>query len=451
MIIRCIVVALSLMSASVACAEKQYLYQWNAGNGTTWPDWTYKTDVRYGNPGFTRDNHTVVSSQNYPEMFAVGGYGSSNLAIVDASNRAPSTTSGGSFKVYDTGLGTSNQTSWWMWMGASQLSVNPAVTNSTTNRMDFYIKTDGVESISESGGVNSVPGDNFHIGTYLCWAGGGADGQNCPTEASGQHWYHYLTIQNGAWIHVSLDRHPTHKRGACSTDVSGCVVGDNPSFIEWEKNYYENINSMYFEIRYGQTALTTMWIDEVGFDTVTNENEQSVTSLWVGYWPSDDYWRISWKDMSFQTASGYGLASGNYFSTFEIRYSTSPITNANWDQATPVSTELFSGVAYTGSENRALVRRVGDDVVTVYTKFKLPDNVETSNSVIYFAIKDVSVGGGHAGTNWPWTRLDGHNAPSSNVRTIDYALSASTSGVVGIGVSSGSSRMSSGGSRFVTQ
>ena len=69
--IKILIITTSLVTSvqvQLAQAAKQYLYQWNAGNGTTWPDWTYKTDVRYGNPGFTRDNHTVVSSQNYPEM-----------------------------------------------------------------------------------------------------------------------------------------------------------------------------------------------------------------------------------------------------------------------------------------------------------------------------------------------------------------------------------------------
>lgn len=415
------ITALFLISALPAHAEKKYLYQWNTGSGTTWPDWTYQADVRYGSPGFTRNTHTTLSGQDYPEMFEVGGYGSDNLAVIDTTNRAPSTDSGGSFKVYDTGSGTSNQTSWWMWYGATSFSQDPGVTTSTTNRMDFYLRTDGMTKISETGGANSIAGDNFHIGTYLCWSGTGG-GAGCPTEANGQHWYHYLTIQDGAWIHVSLDRHPTHKRGACSADVIGCVAGDNPSFIEYGKNYYENMNTMYFEIRYGQPSTTTMWLDEVGFDTVANENEQSVTSLWVGYWPSEDSWRISWQDMSFQTASGYGLGDGNFFSTFEIRYSTSPITNNNWSSATPISAELFSGASYTGSTNRAIVRRVSDSSPIVYTKFKLPDDVEANNNVIYFAIKDVSVSGGHAGSQWPWTRLDGHNAPSSNVRTIDYHI-----------------------------
>lgn len=414
--------ALIILSVSNVHADKQYLYQWNDGSGTTWPGWTYQADVRYGHPGFTRNISTLYSGQTYPEMFEVGGYGDDNLAVIDSDVRAPSTTQGGSFKVYDTGLGTTNDVSWWMWYGLTQLSNDPGVTNSATNRLDFYLKAQGVIDPTETGDKDSISTRNFHIGTYLCWDGGGIDAQNCPEEAAGQHWYHELVIKDDAWVHVSLDRHPTHKRGACSTDVTGCVAGDNPSFIESGKNYYENMNSVYFEVRYDQPELVTMWVDEVGFDTAANENEQSVTSLWVGYWPSDDYWRISWQDMSFQTASGFGLIEGNTFSTFEIRYSTAPITNANWDAATPISAELFSGTEYTGSIDLSKVRRTGSGLTTVYTKFKLPDNVESSNDVIYFAIKDVSVSGGHAGTKYAWNRLDGHNAPTSNVRTINYNL-----------------------------
>jgi hypothetical protein len=45
---------------------------------------------------------------------------------------------------------------------------------------------------------------------------------------------------------------------------------------------------------------------------------------------------------------------------------------------------------------------------------------------IYFAIKDVSVAGGHIGTTWPYNRSagDAHDAPSNNITLVDYDLSA---------------------------
>lgn len=412
-----------LVFCALSAQAKEYLHRWNSAgdSGQTWSGWTYQADARYGHPGWARNNHTENAGDEYPEMFEKGTEGS-NLATIDATKRAPSTSAGASFKFYDDGTSGAHNSQWWIYYGLNQLSVDPGVTNSTTNRMDFYMYREGINVFPEDGGYNSIPQSSIQIGTYLCWTGGEAGGENCPTESSGQHWYQYLTVQPGAWIHVSLDQHPTHKRGACNgSDNTGCVVGNNPSNTEWGKNFYENMHQMYFEDSWGNTSLTSFWVDEIGFDYAPNENEQSITSVWVGYYSGDDYWRIGFQDVSWMTSSGPGVGDDK-LSTFEIRYSSSPITNATWDVATKVSAELYAGTAYTGSTDTSMIRRTEGSKYQVYTKFKLSDDFEAANDSIYFAIKDVSVVGSHTGASYPWNYDDGHDAPSSNVRTIDYAL-----------------------------
>lgn len=399
-----------------------YLYQWDSGSGTSWTGWTYSTDVRYGRTGYTRNIHTVWMGEDYPEMFEKSSYGDDNLAIIDITERAPSTSSGGSFKVYDTGLTSFNDVAWWVWYGREPLSADPGITDSTTNRWEFYIKLQGVAAVPETGAYNAITGDNFQVGTYLCWENGGAGGEDCPTEGANQHWYHNMKYQSGAWIKTSLDRHPGHRRGACNgSDNSGCVWGDDHPYTEYGRHYYEYMHQFYMEVPYDQAGTPSMWLDEMSFRTASNENEASVTSLWVGYWPADDYWRMGWMDMSFQTASGPGLTS-NTWSAFEIRYSTSPITNANWDSATKVSAELYAGTGYTGTTDNSIVRRSSDSYPNVYTRFKLPDAVESGYQTIYFAVKDVSATGSHVGSIYPWNSGDAHNSPSASVRTIEYSL-----------------------------
>ncbi|MCP4024593.1 MAG: hypothetical protein GY729_22325 [Desulfobacteraceae bacterium] len=69
-----------------------------------------------------------------------------------------------------------------------------------------------------------------------------------------------------------------------------------------------------------------------------------------------------------------------------------------------------------------LVRRPNSWGTVVWTRFKLPDAIEQSHNQIFFAIKDVSVGGAHTGTQWPWNKGDDHDAPTDYIRTIDYSL-----------------------------
>jgi len=130
-----------------------------------------------------------------------------------------------------------------------------------------------------------------------------------------------------------------------------------------------------------------------------------------------------WHDSSYATASGQNLDNTTQ-STFEVRWSTSPITNENYSQATQITPEWFGGVEYTGSNN--LIRRIDSWVTKTTTQFELPDNIESNYNRIYFAIKDVSIAGAHAGTMYPWTRTDGHNAASPYIRTIDYNLRPDT-------------------------
>jgi hypothetical protein len=231
----------------------------------------------------------------------------------------------------------------------------------------------------------------MHFGTYLCYDG------DCPKEGPGnQHYYHYLTVHENAWIHVLLDRHPQHKRGK-----SGYYdPGNNPTSNDG-KNYFEVMNKFYFEIRYAQPNPTAYWIDDLTFYTTDqNENDESVSSVWVGYWPNRDKWEIGFNDCSFNI---YGNDS---IGTYEIRWSTNPITNNNFSLATKIKPEYYE------FQDTRRIRRPNSWKYPAWTQFTLPDNIESQNDIIYFAIKDVS----------NTANGDGHNAPSDYIHTIDYQI-----------------------------
>ena len=419
-----------LLTSTTAQAEKRYLFQWDEGQGTTMPGWTWHED---GNQVIT-SNHPgwIVNGDGpfggavtfpwgpSPRTFEMGGSSSGAWAKIDPSRRAPSTNCGGSLHIYQDDL-DGNRAAWWLWYDGMPLSERGVVTNEAIDRWSFYIYLEGISGASSEGA-----GSTFHMGTYLCKDTGEpayGTGDGCPYEGPGnKHYYHYLQFSPGAWLHVELDEHPQHLRGSFVTE-------NNPALAEFGMDYLSSLNQWYFTpVTDEQPGLVSYWLDEMYFYATSDpeecaepqQNNDSITSLWVGYWPETGKWQIFWQDQSYETASSQGLNDYTN-STFEVRWSTTPITNANYEQATPIQPEWFSGPQYTGS-SEPLIRRVSSWRPAVTTQFELPAQVTSSAAIIYFAIKDVSIAGGHSGTNWPYNRPDGHDAASPYIRTINYHL-----------------------------
>ncbi|KJR40836.1 S-layer homology region domain protein [Candidatus Magnetoovum chiemensis] len=408
-----------------ASAMEAVLYDWNSGSGKSFPNWTWYDDVAYGHPGWIMDSGQTYSWGPGPRNFEKDDYGSDNLAQIDLTEIAPSTNTGGSFNIYETGSsGAVHLCSWWVWYDGQPMS-NWNKADADTNRWSFYLKTTGMEPIVDNGAYDSILNYNYHIGTYICWNDGRpvyGTGDGCPYEGPGnQHYYHLLTINPDTWLHVLLNNHPNHRR-------SSSVLANDPTFFESGRHYLEHLNQFYMEIRNEQQQSTNCWIDEMRFYSTKDteepaQNESSITSLWVGYWPSTDYWEIGWQDMSWDDE---GISrDGTTQSTFEARYSTSPITNENYNSATQITPLFYSGAESTGSTAN-LIRRPDSWSRPVWTRFTLPDAIETAYNRIYFAVKDVSAIGDHVGTTWPWTVGDGHNAPSAYIHTIDYYIRPDT-------------------------
>lgn len=399
------------------------LFDWNNGHGQIFNGWRWNNNVAYKNPGWVlSEEGPLGGGEKYAwgwgvRSFNKGDYGKKNTALIDTTDYAPSTNGGGSLKITETDDSKDHRSTWWLWYDGKPLSER-GITNKKTDRMDFYLKAEGMNGQKADGRKESLV-NNFHIGTYLCWktvktAYGRGDG--CPYEGPGnQHYYHYLGINPGAWIHVVLDQHPQHKRGSKHT------INNNPTWDKNKKNYFEQLSQFYIEIRARQKQKTNFKIDEVLFysteDSVEpQQNEQSISSLWVGYWAEKDVWEMGFHDKSQRKYND------EHNSTFEIRWSISPITNKNFHNANLIDPMFYGGVKAAGLGGENLIRRANGWQSNVWTRFKLPDNVEDEHFKIFFAVKDVSVLGNHIGTKWPYNKGDGHNAPTSNIKIIDYYL-----------------------------
>jgi hypothetical protein len=399
------------------------LLNWNDGTQQFFEGWTWLDDVSYGSSGWLLDVEGPLGGGEQfkwgwgPRSFNKGDYGQKNTALIDTFDISPSTNSGGSFQVKETDDSTDHRSTWWVWYDGKPLSER-GVTHAKTDRMSFYLKTTGMNGLNDDGGKESI-GNNFHIGTYLCWNTGGpayGSGDGCPYEGPGnQHYYHYLAINPGAWIHVLLDQHPQHIR---SRNVT---LENNPTWSTYQKNYFEQMSQFYFEIREKQSNKTSFNLDELNFfssdDMVeTEQNDESITSLWVGYWEDKDVWEIGFHDESYESYND------SMNSTFEIRWSTVPITNDNFHAAMPITPMFYSGVGFAGENSEHLLKRANGWASNVWTRFELPNEIENNYVKVFFAVKDVSKLGKHIGTKWQYNKGDGHDAPSSNIKIIDYYL-----------------------------
>lgn len=387
-----------LLAGNYALAQNaKTLYSWDApkAGGTTWPGWQHYPEGAsdYEHWGWRKLDGKFYSGNDsnwLPRVHEKTDYGVSCQATIDTENIAPLPDNHGAFKVYDDGSKSTYQACWWYLNGQNFGDLGYADQN--TDRLSFYMKVQGMDTSRPTNG--DIANANMHFGTYLCYDG------YCPKEGpSNQHYYHYLTVHDNAWIHVSLDRHPQHKRG-----MSGFYdPGNNPPASDGE-NYFDVMNKFYLEIRYPQPKPTAYWIDNVTLhQTEQNENDISISSVWVGYWPNTDKWEIGFNDASF---ASYGNDS---IGTYEIRWSTSPITNNNFSQATKINPEYY---AY----DTGRIRRPNSWKYPAWTQFELPDSTEKGHDIIYFAIKDVS----------STANGDGHNAPSPYIHTIKYHLNSTT-------------------------
>jgi hypothetical protein len=428
MIINCVISTILIISlCSTKSSGETMLFDFNSGSGKDLPGWTWTDDVSYGKAGFVRDIHSDTLRGKMPRILFKTDYGNKNDLEISLSEKAPSTSTGGSLKIFEKPENTVHQCGIWMWSGSATLR-NEGVVDENTQQLDFYMKTTGMSTFEDNdtnGSSEGVPNGNIHIGTYLCWGSGQATGDGCPYEGPGnQHYYHYLSINPGAWIHVKLDQHPTIRRNQGKSRY-------NPAFYDdGIHHYWQYLSEMYIEIRSAQTGPTEMFLDELKFLsnddlTETDVNNSSITSLHVGYWANNDYWEIGWNDCSFNDED---LGMNDYTqSTFEIRWSISPITNENFNQANKITPLKYGGESYCGPGGKNLINRPNAWARVAWTRFTLPDDVEQTNDKIYFAVKDVSIKGGHIGSVWPWNKGDGHDAPTHKIKTIDYSM-GSTSG-----------------------
>src|SRR5262249_23203924 len=114
------------------------------------------------------------------------------------------------------------------------------------NRMSFYVKLPTIfdQGIGGRVGVPGAQDYNFIVGTYPI----DPATQDSRPRNEDTHYYHYMAMNGGGWVHVLADQHPQHERGQQEDP------GFNPTNTERFRqrfggryNYFDGFASFYLQ------------------------------------------------------------------------------------------------------------------------------------------------------------------------------------------------------------
>jgi hypothetical protein len=237
------------------------------------------------------------------------------------------------------------------------------------NRLSFYLYLPkGVKN--GDGGYNNPVSGTFDLG---------------PFNGVGGHWYHTLFTQGGGWAHVLMDGHPLHNN-----------AWSDASMYPYPSNGIRSMDTAYFNSMYRIYFAGTpysgldkpkfsMWVDEMEFQNDNEpQNDETIVTPSIMFNDSSRTFEVGFADK--YRNNEYCNAS------YEIRYSFSPITNANWSSAIPchiLQDDRFNIVKNdTGHFEKWWSYYNG-----IWAPFKLIDSDTDKckpGTLIHFAIKDKS-------------------------------------------------------------
>lgn len=222
------------------------------------------------------------------------------------------------------------------------------------NRISFYAKIPSqfIRKLHNSGEPENY---TMHFGTYTR-----DPSVSYPPGANlGRHFYHWMNFKGTGefWTKIIIDEHPQHEVG-----VGGEDPGDNPTS---GFNYIEGLTRFYFKNKsYLINNTWSLWIDEFDVYHDPRPMPPKIATIAITQIATTDF------EVDFASVDEGGGDSN--VNTYEVRYSTSPIVDANYDQA-----EVVSGSpAITGDwERYAHAEAYGLNI--------------SGANVIYFAIKQL--------------------------------------------------------------
>ena len=222
-----------------------------------------------------------------------------------------------------------------------------------------------------------VPNEAVYPSTHSLYA---------PGEVIGGHWYNTYYNEGGGWTHILAETHPNH-----NNSFSNATIYPYPSSsmrnlgLDFYNNLFRNYLTLY---PYSGVATTPYYtyLDEIEFILDSEpQNNETINNPGVTYYPDDKHFSIGWNDKYKNNAKGW--------STYEIRYSFSQITNANWADAKLVSIIDDPRYNEVSSSGLGRIKKHWPYYLAIFGQITIDTEDKArlvNDTTIYFAIKDVS-------------------------------------------------------------
>jgi len=238
------------------------------------------------------------------------------------------------------------------------------------NRFTLYIKMP--KSYRNGPRDKGQVGQTINLGPYSKVSSGG-----------GGHFYHFYYNEGGGWVKVVMDTHPQHN--------NVFLLNGSPGYTT---EYFDKLYKMYILVYNsdpdslgragGGFAPYSFYFDEWEYYYDPEpQNDQTINSPGIVFHPDGAYFDVGFNDKYWNFDSP---------ARYEIKYSFSPITNANYDNAKYV--QILSDERYgIASNDQGQITKPSPYRAAVWAPFRLMSEDQkklVKGMKVYFAVKDIS-------------------------------------------------------------
>lgn len=197
------------------------------------------------------------------------------------------------------------------------------------------------------------------------------------------HYYHGITnIPMGGWVRVAFDAHPNHYNGGIKNPYAYFRPGGYEAPGEGQA-YFNRMVTFAFRAPFmrHQPSPVAMYLDEITAYRKDHENEETISSVAIGFDPQARRFDISFND-KYRCLD----CSASYL----VKYAFSPIDQAGFDKAKPCRVTNFRREK---SNANGLIFKPNSGYNQIWAGLEVQPADKAllkEGAKIYFAVKDIS-------------------------------------------------------------
>lgn len=202
-------------------------------------------------------------------------------------------------------------------------------------------------------------------------------------DSRGGHYYHSTTnIPLGGWTRIIFDAHPWHHNGGDKNPYSFYRTGGKAAPGDAEE-YFSRIVTFALrgEMMSNRPSPSSLYIDEITLQKIDHENEETISTLGVGFDPETRRFDVGFNDK---------YRCGDCSARYEIRYGFAPITQKNYTAASLCRVINFKRRE---SNHQGIIHKPANGYNQIWAGLRLRPEDEKKlreGVTLYFALKDVS-------------------------------------------------------------